>query len=147
MQGVFYADSRVRLYTDILGMVGYIPQRHILLPHFGGVAAWHIGGQHDPAEQRIDRGKLFLLLRGQLAVFFPQEKHVRVAAVGAPVELAAKDRVADALLCGHALAVEKPHIPHIVPVKPHIAADAAVIRHAEGGHNRHTAAQNQLVAA
>ena len=87
------------------------------------------------------------MLRGQLAVFLPQEKHVRVAAVGAPVELTAKNRVADAMLCGHTLAVEKPHIPHIVPVKPHIAADAAVIHHTERGHNRHAAAQNQLVAA
>ena len=59
---------------------------------------------------------------------------------GAAIELAAENRVADALLCGHPLAVEQPHIPHVVPVQAHVTADAAVIYHAERGHDRHAAA-------
>ena len=87
------------------------------------------------------------MLCGQLAVFLTQKENIGVAAVGAPVELAAENRVADGLPCGDPLAVEKPHIPHIVPVQPYITPNAAVVNDAKGRHDRHTAAEDQLVAA
>ena len=80
------------------------------------------------------------MLCGQLAVFLAQEEYIGVAAVSAPVELAAENRVADGLPCGDPLAVEKPHIPHIVPVQPYITPNAAVVNDTKGGHDRHTAA-------
>ena len=147
MQGVLNTNFLVCIDADVFGVVGQVAQGGVFPALSGGVAAGHVGREQDAAEQRVDRGKLFFLLRGQLAVFLPQEKHIRVAAVGAAVQLTAENRVADALLCGHALAVEQPHIPHVVPIKAHIAADAAIIHHPERRHNGHTAAQNQLVTA
>ena len=43
--------------------------------------------------------------------------------------------------------MDQAHEPLVVPIKAHIAADAAVIHHPETGHQRHTAAQYQLVPA
>ena len=108
--------------------------------HLIRIAAGHIGGEQDAAEQRVDPGQGLLLLCGQLAVFLAQEEYIGVAAVGASVKLAAENCVADGLLCRDSLAVEKPHIPYIVPVQTYITPNAAVVSDTKGGHDRHTAA-------
>ena len=108
--------------------------------HLISIAAGHIGGEQDAAEQRVDPGQGLLLLCGQLAVFLAQEEDIGVAAVGASVKLAAENCVADGLLCRDPLAVEKPHIPYIVPVQTYITPNAAVVNDTKGGHDRHTAA-------
>ena len=93
-----------------------------------------------PLNSALTRARVCFCCSGQLAVFLAQEEYIGVAAVSAPVELAAENRVADGLLCGDPLAVEKPHIPHIVPVQPYITSNAAVVNDAKGRHDRHTAA-------
>ena len=50
-------------------------------------AVKYIRGKEHIAQQGIERGKGVLLLCGQLAVFLPEEEHIRVAAVGAAIEL------------------------------------------------------------
>ena len=43
--------------------------------------------------------------------------------------------------------MEKPHIPYIIPVQPYITPNAAIVNDTKGRHDRHTAAEDQLVAA
>ena len=51
------------------------------------VAGRHIRGKEHIAQQGIERGKGVLLFCRQLAVFLPEKEHIRVAAVGAAIEL------------------------------------------------------------
>ena len=43
--------------------------------------------------------------------------------------------------------MEQPHEPLVVPAEAHIAADAAIVHDPEAGHQRHAAAEDQLVPA
>ena len=135
-----YGQAIVCIYSTIFSVVSQFPQGIVLAAHLISIAAGHIGGEQDTAEQRVDPGQGLLLLCGQLAVFLTQEKDIGIAAVGAPVELAAENRVADGLLCRDSLAVEKPHIPYIIPVQPYITPNAAVVNDTKGRHDRHAAA-------
>ena len=71
MQSVSYTDVVVSIDADIFSVGGEVAQCRVVFAHFEGVTAGHVGRQQNAAEQRVDRGKLVLLLRGQLAVFLP----------------------------------------------------------------------------
>ena len=122
-------------------------QAAVLVPLRIRVAGRHIRCKEHIAQQGIDCGKGALLLCRQLAVFLPEEEHIRVAAVGATIELTPEHRVVQRLLCGHPLPVEQAHIPHIVPVQAHVATDTAVIHQPEGRHHRHAAAEDGFLSA
>ena len=62
-------------------------QAAVLVPLRLCVAGRHIRGEEHIAQQGIDRGKGAFLLCRQLAVFLPEEEHIRVAAVGTAIEL------------------------------------------------------------
>ena len=128
-------------------MFKYIAQTAVLVPLRLCVAGRHIRGKEHIAQQGIERGKGVLLFCRQLAVFLPEKEHIRVAAVGAAIELPPEYSVVDGLFCGHPLPVEQAHIPHIVPVQAHVTIDTAVIHQPEGRHHRYTTAEDGLLPA
>ena len=80
-------------------------------------------------------------------ILFSQEKHIRVCDEGAPVEHSSIEACLNGPFCGRTLGVDYLHPWLVVPVQAHITADPAVVHQAEGGHQRHAAAQNPLLAA
>ena len=62
-------------------------QAAVLCPLRLCVAGRHIRGKEHIAQQGIERGKGVLLFCRQLAVFLPEEEHIRVAAIGTAIEL------------------------------------------------------------
>ena len=74
-------------YLHLLGVLKEGAQTAVLCPLRLCVAGRHIRGKEHIAQQGIDRGKGAFLLCRQLAVFLPEEEHIRVAAIGTAIEL------------------------------------------------------------
>ena len=51
------------------------------------------------------------------------------------------------MACGNALTVNQAHNGRIVPVEADVTAYAAVVKHPESGHERHAAAEDELISA
>ena len=62
VQGVVYGQTVVCIHGAIFGVVGQFPQGVVLAAHLIRIVTWHIGGEQDAAEQRIDPGQGLLLL-------------------------------------------------------------------------------------
>ena len=75
------------LYFYLFCMFKQPAQAAVLVPLRIRVVGRHIRGKEHIAQQGIDCGKGALLLCRQLAVFLPEEEHIRVAAIGTAIEL------------------------------------------------------------
>jgi hypothetical protein len=62
VQGVVCGQTVVCIHGAIFGVVGQFPQGIVLTAHLIRIATWHVGGEQDAAEQRIDPGQGLLLL-------------------------------------------------------------------------------------
>lgn len=76
-----------RFHLHLFCMFKYIAQTAVFCPLRIRVVRRHIRGEEHIAQQGIDRGKGAFLLCRQLAVFLPEEEHIRVAAIGTAIEL------------------------------------------------------------
>ena len=92
-----------RFCLHLRGVLKEGAQTAVLCPLRIRVVRRHIRGKEHIAQQGIDRGKGAFLLCRQLAVFLPEEEHIRVTAIGTAIELPPEYRVVDGLLCGHTL--------------------------------------------
>ena len=78
-----------RFCLHLRGVLKEGAQTAVLCPLRIRVVRRHIRGKEHIAQQGIDRGKGAFLLCRQLAVFLPEEEHIRVAAI----EMCIRDRV------------------------------------------------------
>ena len=161
-------DRNVSLIENALGILDqYAPEKKSMFSSLNGkeaisgadvtkiakkrdlavdIAARIVRNEKNIAEKVVDFAQQLLLLHCEGKVILAQEENIRIVAEYPAVQVAAEHAVVDCVLCRRNLTVYAEFIIELAAVnKVHIAAYAAGINHAEGGAQRHAAAEEQLI--
>ena len=141
-----YGEAVVRVDSNIF-RVAKLQKAAVAFQLFAVILSHIVRAEKHPAEEAVDGGENILLPLAEFQIVVAQEEHIRVIQPCPAIELAAEDAVENCVPRGNALTVNQAHDGRIVPIKADITAYAAVVKHPEGGHERHAAAENELIAA
>ncbi len=115
---------------------------------FFAVIARVVGNEQHIAEHIVDFGEQEFLLNGEGEIVLAQEENIGVVAPHSPVQMASENAVGYCVLRGGNLAVHAEFVVEFAAVnKVNIAAYAAGVNNAEGGAERHAAAEEEFILA